>query len=226
MTADGNERHLTILVDVDNTLLDNDRAKADLDRALGEQLGEVGRARFWEVYEAVRAEQGVVSIPLTLAAFDAADPDPARRRRLAALFMTFPYADYLYPGATAALAHLLRLGRVVILSDGDPVFQVSKIWRAGLTAAVDGNVLVFDHKEQHVAEIAAAYPSERWAVVDDKPPLLRAVAERLPGPTATVLVRQGHYYRTAGPGAEAGMARVLGAIGEAAGLTAADLRAD
>ena len=113
MTADGNERHLTILVDVDNTLLDNDRAKADLDRALGEQLGEVGRARFWEVYEAVRAEQGVVSIPLTLAAFDAADPDPARRRRLAALFMTFPYADYLYPGATAALAHLHRLGRVV-----------------------------------------------------------------------------------------------------------------
>jgi len=150
---------LTFLLDVDNTLLDNDAAKTELGARLAALLGEAGAARFWDLYEVVRAEVGMVNVPLTLARFeqdiglgtDAAPEggtDRDRRFALADLVMRFPYDRFLYRGALAAVAHLRAMGRVAILSDGDPTFQTSKIWRAGLDAAVDGAVLVFGHKEE------------------------------------------------------------------------------
>ncbi|HEU0116864.1 MAG TPA: HAD family hydrolase [Thermomicrobiales bacterium] len=183
----------TVFLDVDNTLLDNDRAKADLDRELGALLGERGRVRFWQTYEAVRRDAGMVDIPMTLARFEAGETSLARRAALADLFMRFPYADYLFPGALATIAQLRRSNRVAILSDGDPIFQPSKIWRAGLTAAVDGNAIVVDHKERRLPAVVATYPAGRYVLVDDKPGLLRAMAAALPAPTTTVFVRQGHY---------------------------------
>src|SRR5690348_10909918 len=163
----------TALLDVDNTLLDNDRAKADLDRALATLVGDAERTRFWRLYEAVRGETGVVDIPLTLARFAGEKSDLARQAALADLFMRFPYERYLFPDALATIAHLRRLCQAVILSDGDPIFQVSKIWRAGLTSAVDGKAIVVDHKERRLAQIVAAYPAARYLLVDDKPALLR-----------------------------------------------------
>ncbi|HEX5497687.1 MAG TPA: hypothetical protein VFX03_00610, partial [Thermomicrobiales bacterium] len=157
-----------------------------------------GRVRFWQMYEAIRRETGVVDIPLTLARFDAEEPVPERRAALADLFMRFPYRNYLCPGALAAIAHLRRFGQVAILSDGDPIFQASKIWRAGLTTAVDGKVVVVDHKERRLTAVVAAYPAARYVLVDDKPVLLQAMAAALPAPTTTVFVRQGHY-AAAGP---------------------------
>ena len=48
------------LIDVDNTLLDNDRAKADVSRAIRELVGPDRAARFWSLYEEVRDECSVV----------------------------------------------------------------------------------------------------------------------------------------------------------------------
>ncbi len=212
---------LTTLFDVDNTLLDNDRAKADLDRALGALLGETGRTEFWRLYEAIRSETGRVDIPLTLARLDAASPDPARRTALADLFMRFPYEGSLFPAALAAVAHARRFGPVAILSDGDPIFQPNKIWRAGLTAAVDGAVVVVEHKERRMPDVAAAYPAARYLLVDDKPALLRAMAAALPAPATTIWVRKGHYAANA-PAADWRPDVALDAIGE---LTRLDLNA-
>ena len=47
------------------------------------------------------------------------------------------------------VASLWRDGTVVVLSDGDPVFQPLKIFRAGITDAVRGNVLVFSRRYFH-----------------------------------------------------------------------------
>jgi FMN phosphatase YigB (HAD superfamily) len=212
---------LTTLFDVDNTLLDNDRAKAELDGALGALLGDDGRADFWRLYEAIRRETGRVDIPLTLARIDAASPNPARRMALADLFMRFPYEDYLFPDARSAVAHARRFGAVAILSDGDPIFQPNKIWRAGLTAAVDGAVVVVEHKERRMPEVAAAYPAARYLLVDDKPALLRAMAAALPAPATTIWVRKGHYAANA-PAADWRPDVALDAIGE---LTRLDLNA-
>ena len=57
---------LVFLLDVDNTLLDNDAIKKDWDEQLQVELGPKLTTRFWEIYEQVRKERGVVDIPLAL----------------------------------------------------------------------------------------------------------------------------------------------------------------
>lgn len=194
---------LSIFFDVDNTLLDNDRAKRALDSGLGDLLGAAGAARFWEWYEIVRRETGKVNIPLSMARYDAelehAAMDPAERRRLrfalADFVMTFPYDEFVFPGALDAIAHAQGMGRTAILSEGDPTFQPSKIWRSGLDNAARGNVLVFDRKIEHFAEVAAAFPADHYVLVEDKPDILQEFRRQFPGVCTTVLIRQGKYGR-------------------------------
>lgn len=215
----GDERTV-FLLDVDNTLLDNDAAKAELGRRIREHLGAGCAERFWAVYEEVRAESTVVSYPLTLARYwEETDPAAtvATRAELADLVVEFPYADFLYPGALGTIAHLRRFGRTVVLSDGDPAYQPSKIARAGIDEAVDGFVLVYGHKEEHLREITAAFPADRYVLVEDKPDNLAkvraALAAVLPGvPFTGVLVRQGKYAAAASAGDTPGVALSLPAF--------------
>lgn len=220
---------LTFLVDVDNTLLDNDAAKVELDRRLRGLLGEQETERFWRLYEEVREEAGVVSYPLTLARFHeetgldepAARDDAAQRElrfALADLTVAFPYADFLYPGVFEALVHLRSLGRVVILSDGDPAHQPSKIARAGLDAAVDGFVLVYPHKEEHLREATASFPADRYVLIEDKPDNIAKVRANLNAPFTGVLVRQGKYAAAVGAGSWASAEFTLERISEIIGL--------
>lgn len=187
---------LTSLIDVDNTLLDNDAAKRDLVGGVSATLGKDGAERFWAAYEEVRAELGVVDIPRTIARTLPPETPLELREALAGMFMTFPFSDYVYGDAWKTIEHLKKRGPVVILSDGDPVFQIAKIVRSGLAEAVEGNVLVFTHKEEHLLEIGAAFPAERYLLIDDKPKVIErmtARAHELPAPLETVFTRQGKY---------------------------------
>jgi FMN phosphatase YigB (HAD superfamily) len=196
------ERRVTFLFDVDNTLIDNDRAKNELSARIAELLGVAGERRFWELYEEVRHDLGLVNIPFILARYsDELDADPSlndaerRRRRfaLADLVMGFPYRDYLYPGAMDAVRKARKLGQVAVLSEGDATFQPHKIWRTGLDPEVDGNVLVFDRKLDHLDEMTAAFPADHYVFVEDKPEILTVVKRALGPRVTTVLVRQGKY---------------------------------
>jgi len=195
-------RRVTFLFDVDNTLIDNDRAKTDLSARIAGLLGVAGERRFWELYEEVRHDRGLVNIPLILARYgDELDGDPslnnAERRRLrfdlADIVMGFPYGQYLYPGAMKAVQKARTLGPVAVLSEGDATFQPHKIWRTGLDPEVDGNVLVFDRKLDHLDEMTAAFPADHYVLVEDKPEILTAVKRALGSRVTTVLVRQGKY---------------------------------
>jgi FMN phosphatase YigB (HAD superfamily) len=193
---------VTFLFDVDNTLIDNDRAKERLSAGIAALLGPEGERRFWELYEEVRRKRGLVNIPLILAEYGKdleADPnlDAAERRRrrfaLAEVVMGFPYKEYLYPGALEAVRMARAQGPVAVLSEGDATFQPHKIWRAGLDPEVDGNILVFDHKLEHLDELLAAFPADHYVLVEDKPDILAHV-KRVLGPlVTTVLLRQGKY---------------------------------
>jgi hypothetical protein len=46
------------LLDVDNTLLDNDAVEADLHRHLAVQLGQERAERYWTIFEELRTELG------------------------------------------------------------------------------------------------------------------------------------------------------------------------
>lgn len=202
-------RRTTVLFDVDNTLIDNDRAKRDLSTRIAEVLGADGERRFWDLYEEVRRARGLVNIPLILAAYAAeldADPtlDEAERRRLrfalADVVMAFPYKDYLYPGALEAVRLARQTGPVAVLSEGDATFQPHKIWRTGLDPEVDGNVLVFDRKLEHLDELAAAFPADHYVLVEDKPDILAHVKQVWGDRVTTVLVKQGKYANVTLPG--------------------------
>ena len=202
------ERSLGFLLDVDNTLLDNDALKEHLAVALRHALGDTGAARFWTLYEEVRQERDVVDLPLTAQRFAAesntgegGNDQAALQRALNTLEMlnhildTLPFDRFVYPHAFATLRYLATLGAVGILSDGDQVFQRKKIERSGLAAAVEGHVLIYTHKEQHLTEVAAAQPAQHTVLIDDKARILGEVKAVLGAHLTTVHVLQGHYAR-------------------------------
>ena len=178
-----------VFLDVDNTLLDNDAAKDALHAAITASVDPEAAKRFWELHDAVRHELDYVDFPTTVERLRAEAPPAAEA--IARILDALPYAEFVYPGAIEMIERLWRSRTPAILSDGDPVFQVRKIARAGLTAAVRGNVFVYVHKEQHLADVTGRFPG-RPAFVDDKRPILGRIERQRPG-ALTVHVRQGSY---------------------------------
>jgi len=179
-----------VFLDVDNTLLDNDAAKAALASRIAVAVPNDVSRRFWELYEVVRDERDYVDFPATLARVAAEHrADAARIERI---LDELPYRDFVYPGVFETIERLWRVATPVILSDGDPVFQPLKIERAGLAAAVHGNVLIYVHKDERIAEATRRFAGPRPVFVDDKARILGHVERQLPD-AVTVHVRQGRY---------------------------------
>lgn len=221
----GKPKHdLVFLFDVDNTLLDNDLAKADMQAGLLGVLGERGAARFWELYEQVRNELDVVDYPQTLKRFADSWKDKVVAQKAADLINNWPYAQYVYPGSFHALGCLSKLGDVAILSDGDEDYQPRKIADAGLTAAVGGpaDVLIYTHKETCFEDVMHRIPAKHYILIDDKEKILAHAKEVMGDCLTTVWVKQGHYahdpsqYRKPDPDI------VLESIGELCGLSRGD----
>jgi len=201
---------LVFLLDVDNTLIDNDRVKKDIERAIASLVAVDRAARFWSLYEEVRDEEGVVNFPETLRRFRRAFPNEPRAEDVDRAVLMVPFERYLYPRALDVIARLWSLGEVAILSDGDRVYQPAKIARAGLLLATRGNVLVYEHKEDHLAEVQRRFPSRHYAHVDDKAELLARTKVGLGSRATTIHVRQGHYasQQVSGPPPEVTVERI------------------
>ncbi len=183
---------VAFLVDVDNTLVDNDAVKADLVTRVEELIGPSGAALFWETYEDVRRERDVIDLPRTLERLGPQVPDARGFARLAALVFGYPYERCVYPGAREAVDHLRALGPVAIVSDGDPAFQPAKIARAGFADSVDA-IFITVHKEKELARVMDAVPASRYVVIDDKQTILSLLKRSFGERVYTVHVCQGHY---------------------------------
>jgi FMN phosphatase YigB (HAD superfamily) len=181
------------LIDVDNTLLDNDAVVADLKRYLIDAFGADCEQRYWAIFEQLRSTLGYADYLGALQRFRLEHPRDPHVLALSLYLLHYPFADRLFPGALASIAAASKAGPVVILSDGDVVFQPRKVERSGLWAAADGRVLIYIHKEQMLDDVERRYPARRYVMVDDKVRILAAMkavwGERL----TTVFVRQGHY---------------------------------
>ena len=167
------------LLDVDNTLLDNDAVIADLRRHLVEAFGAECDRRYWEIFEQLRAELGYADYLGALQRYRVEQPRETHVLQISLFLLHYPFANRLYPGALDAIRTLRARGRTVILSDGDVVFQPRKIERSGLWEAVEGEVLVYIHKEQMLDDVERRYPARRYVMVDDKLRILTAMKEHL-----------------------------------------------
>jgi len=181
------------LVDVDNTLLDNDRVTDDLRRYLTREVGPELQQRYFAIFEELRAELGYADYLGALQRYRIEYPRDPHLLAVSSFLIDYHFANRLYPGSLDALDHLAAFGRTVILSDGDVVFQPRKVERAGLFDAVEGNVLIYIHKERELADVERRYPAAHYVLVDDKIRILTAVKESWGAHCTTVFVRQGHY---------------------------------
>jgi len=181
------------LVDVDNTLIDNDRIQSDLRRHLERQFGAECRDRYWTILEDLFAELGYRDYLGALQRYRVEHPRDIHLLSMSSYLVDYPFANRLYPGSLDVLARLREWGETVILSDGDVVFQPRTVERSGIFDAVDGQVLIYIHKEAELDDIARRYPAERYVLIDDKPRILAAVKKVWGDRVTTVLPRQGQY---------------------------------
>jgi FMN phosphatase YigB (HAD superfamily) len=181
------------LFDVDNTLLDNDRVVADLMHHLEHEVGHARQQRYWEIFEALRSELGYADYLGALQRYRIEYPRDPHLLTVSSYLVNYPFANRLFPGSLDVLDHCKTWGPVVILSDGDVVFQPRKVERSGLFEAVDGHVLIYVHKELELDDVEHRYPADQYVLVDDKLRILTAVKNVWGQRVTTVFPRQGHY---------------------------------
>jgi FMN phosphatase YigB (HAD superfamily) len=181
------------LFDVDNTLLDNDRIQEDLRERLRTAHGDRARARYWEIFEELRAPLGYADYLGALERLRLEDPHDPSIFRTANWLLDYPFADRLYPHALDAVKHVRQWGSPAILSDGDAILQPRKILRSGLWEAVDGNVLIYVHKEKELKDVERRLPAAHYALIDDKARILAAVKAAWGDRVTTIFPKQGHY---------------------------------
>jgi FMN phosphatase YigB (HAD superfamily) len=186
--------HSTVfLVDVDNTLIDNDGIQQDLKDHIQQAYGLASRARYWKILDDLFEEVGYRDYLGALQRYRVEHPLQVELLSMSSFLIDYPFAKRLHPAALALLARLRALGPTVILSDGDVVFQPRKVERSGLWEAVDGHVLIYVHKEQALDDVERRYPADHYVLVDDKPRILAAVKQAWGDRVTTVLPRQGSY---------------------------------
>jgi FMN phosphatase YigB (HAD superfamily) len=184
---------LVFLIDLDNTILDNDSVKKDIEARMQQILGEKLAARFWELYEIVRKDLDVIDFWEQMRRMKEEFPgNPAVDDACVAL-AEWDFSHRVYPDAIKTLLHLKSMGLLVVVSDGDPVFQPTKIARCGVTEAVDGRVLIFVHKEHYMPNVRNQFRADHYVLIDDKPGILMRSKAHLQDRLTTVHVLQGKY---------------------------------
>ena len=184
---------IVFLVDVDNTLLDNDEIQSDLRRHLEREFGPACRDRYWTILEQLFTELGYRDYLGALQRYRVEHPRDIHLLSMSSFLVDYPFADRLYPAALDVVKRLRDWGQTVIMSDGDVVFQPRKVERSGLSGAVDGHVLIYIHKEDMLDDVERRYPARHYVLIDDKLRILSAVKKAWGDRVTTVFPRQGQF---------------------------------
>src|SRR6267142_7040092 len=97
---------VVFLFDVDNTLLDNDRVTADLQRHLEFAVGHERQERYWAIFEQLRTELGYADYLGALQRYRVEYPRDPHLLTLSSYLVDYPFPSRLYPGALDVVRHL------------------------------------------------------------------------------------------------------------------------
>jgi hypothetical protein len=184
---------VVFLLDVDNTLLDNDLVALDLKRFLLRVVGAEREAHYWTLFKELQAELGYADYLGARQRYRVENPRDPHLLALSSFLVNYPFADRLFPRALDVVEHLTSADPTVILSDGDVVFQPRKIERSGLFEALEGRVLIYIHKERELDDVELCFPANHYVLIDDKIRILSAVKNVWGTRLTTVFVPQGQY---------------------------------
>jgi FMN phosphatase YigB (HAD superfamily) len=181
------------LLDVDNTLIDNDAVVADLMEHLEQDFGVERRRAYQEIFEELRQQQGYADYLGALQRYRLLDIDDPHMLLMSSFLVDYPFPKRVFPNALEVIAKLATVGTPVVLSDGDVVFQPRKIQKSGIWDAVEGRVLIYIHKELKIDAMRERYPADHYFMIDDKVRILHAMKDVMGDSLTTVFPRQGHY---------------------------------
>jgi hypothetical protein len=184
---------IVFLFDVDNTLLNNDHITADLKRHLEQQVGSERQQHYWNFFEEIRSELGYADYLGALQRYRLEYPRDPSLLTVSHFLINYPFATRLYPDSLDAIEHVKQWGAAAILSDGDVVFQPRKIERSGIFESVNGNVLIYIHKEKELDDVERRFPADHYVLIDDKIRILTEVKKVWGSKVTTVFPKQGHY---------------------------------
>ena len=184
---------IVFLIDVDNTLLDNDRVIADLTTYLKREVGPKRARCYWAIFERLRTRLGYADYLGALQRYRSEYSHDMELLAVSRFLVNYPFASRLFPKSLDVIERARQWGPAVLLTDGDVVFQPRKVERSGLFEAVKGNVLIYVHKEQELGDVANRFPADHYVMVDDKVRILAAIKKIWGRRVTTVCVRQGHY---------------------------------
>ena len=151
--GDHSPSRVVFLFDVDNTLLDNDRVAADLQRHLASEVGAEGAQEYWRIFEQLRTELGYADYLGALQKYRSKHSRVPHLLCVSDFLINYPFVECVFPDAVKVIELVQQWGPAVILSDGDVVFQPRKISRSGLSNAVSARVLIYVHKEQELDDV-------------------------------------------------------------------------
>lgn len=182
---------LVFFIDVDNTLLNNDRVKEEIQTTLRLVLGEGEATHFWRHHDEFRTRRDLVDFPSIVKEYCREQHAATCDMRVGAIFSSIDFAASLYPHALDVLRHLRTMGNVLIFTEGDGVYQKMKIEKSGIAKEADA-VLLYVHKLKEVPKLAQQYLQSRMIFIDDRDDKLLRIKELIPR-ALTIVVCQGHY---------------------------------
>ncbi|MBI2326741.1 hypothetical protein HYU92_00310 [Candidatus Curtissbacteria bacterium] len=185
---------ITFFVDFDNTLIDNDKVKVQIQSTISKEYGRKFINRFLAINQKLREEKGYVDFSSTIDQIAKEENKPELKDKLHYLFHNFKFKDSLFSKAGTVIKYLGTFGQVVVITEGDRHYQEIKIKSSGIWNLVDGNVEIpiFD-KVSHLSEFLKKYPSDVYYFIEDKPEVLKEIRDLYKDKIKTIHVCQGHY---------------------------------
>src|SRR5215468_9689830 len=108
-----NARYL-FLIDVDNTLLDNDQIERDVSAHLTRVFGREACDRYWNILEQLRGELRYADFLGALQHYRVEHIHDPHILEMSSFLVDYPFADRLYPGALDFVTRLSTKWPVVI----------------------------------------------------------------------------------------------------------------
>jgi len=178
-------------IDVDNTLLDNDHIKDEIKKSLIKVLGKEEANHFWHHHDDFRENKKLVDFPNIIHQYCAEKHKDACELTLGKIFENIDFKHALYPKAIEVVEYLKTIGKVVIFTEGDSVYQKRKIEQSGLGAIAD-EVVLYEHKLEHIGELIKKYEEYIIVIIEDRADTLIKIKKQFPEIFA-IEVCQGHY---------------------------------
>ncbi len=182
------------LLDVDNTLLDNDHVVADLMRFMDRELGHERQREYWEIFELLRRELGYADYLGALQRYRTKHPRDSNVLTVSSFLINYPFANRLFPESLDVVEPRAHRGHPQ--SSCRTATWCSSRGRSsdrGCSRASTHQVLIYVHKELELEDVERRYPAERYVMVDDKLWLLHAIKSHWGSRVTTVWPKQGHY---------------------------------